>query len=111
MRRHYTAEQRTQLVDLVTSGRATVSQAAARLDVGTSTASYWVRRAIAEAGSPRQRSATAPGAKPPTFVRLVREREVASIEVRIGGAMLHVTTGFDADLLRAVVAALREGAA
>jgi len=37
----------------------------------------------------------------------VREHEVASIEVRVGGATIQVAPGFDAELLRAVVAALR----
>jgi hypothetical protein len=37
----------------------------------------------------------------------VREYAVAAIEVRVGGATLQVTPGFDAALLRAVVAALR----
>jgi transposase-like protein len=109
MRRHYTAEQRAELVDLVASGRS-VTEAAAHFGIGTSTASYWVRRAAAKARQLRQRDAR-PGAVPPAFVRLVREREVASIEVRVGGATVHVAPGFDADLLRSVVAALREGAA
>src|SRR5262245_52405295 len=105
MRRNYTAEQRAQLVDLVISGHASVSQAAARLGIGKSIASYWVRRATAEAGSRHQRSALVPAVKRPTFVRLVREYEGASIAVRVGGATLHVTPGVDADLLRAVVVA------
>ena len=81
-------------------------KAAARLSIATSTASYWVRRTANKARQVRQRNA-----RPPAFARLVREHEVASIEVRVGGATLHVAPGFDADLLRAVVAALREGAA
>jgi transposase-like protein len=109
MRRHYTAEQRAQLVDLVASGRS-VREAAAHFGIGTSTASYWVRQATAKAKQVRQQE-TRLAAVPPQFVRLVREHEVASIEVRVGGATLHVAPGFDADLLRAVVAALREGAA
>jgi len=37
----------------------------------------------------------------------VREQEVAALEVRVGGATLQVAPGFDAELLCAVVAALR----
>jgi len=105
MRRHYTAEQRGQLLDLVTSGRS-VREAAARLDIAPSTASYWARRATERARQLRQREARR-GGEPPAFARLVREHEVASIKVRVGGATIQVAPGFDAELLRAVVAALR----
>ena len=104
MRRHYTAEQRGQLLDVVASGRS-VREAAAHLGVAPSTASYWVRRATGKARQ-RQREARR-GREPPAFARLVREHEVASIEVRVGGVTLQVAPGFDAELLRAVVAALR----
>jgi transposase-like protein len=109
MRRHYTAAQRGQLLDLVASGRS-VREAAARLGISTSTASYWVRRTHAKAKQLREQDART-HAVPPSFVRLVSEQEVASLEIRVGGATLHVAPGFDADLLRAVVAVLREGAA
>ncbi len=105
MRRHYMAEQRGQLLDLVASGRS-VREAAARLGIATSTASYRVRRAANKARQVRQREA-----RPPVFARLVCEHEVASIEVRVGGATIQVGPGFDAALLRAVVAALRGEAA
>jgi|SRR5215208_231717 len=105
MRRHYTAEQRGQLLDLVASGRS-VREAAAHLGIAPSTASYWVRRATKKARQLRQRQARRGGGLP-GFARLVREHEVASIEVRVGGATLQVGPGFDAELLRAVVAALR----
>jgi transposase-like protein len=105
MRRHYTAEQRGQLVDFVASGRS-VREAAARLGIAASTASYWVRRAAEKARQVRQREARR-GGEPPAFARLVREHEVAAIEVRVGGATIPVGPGFDAELLRAVVAALR----
>lgn len=104
MRRYYTAEQRGQLLDLVASGHS-VREAAARLGIATSTASYWVRRATGKARQLRQREAQR--GEPPAFARLVREHEVASIEVRVGGATIQVGPGFDAELLRAVVAALR----
>jgi transposase-like protein len=108
MRRHYTEKQRGQLIDLVASGRS-VTEAAAQLGIGRSTASYWVRRAEAKAREVRQRDARAGTDQRPPFVRLVREREVGSVEIRVGGATLRVTSGFDAELLRAIVATLREG--
>ena len=108
MRRHYTADQRGQLIDLVASGRS-IREAAAHLGIGTSTASYWVRQAAAKARQARQRDAKA-GGVPPAFVRLVREPEAACLELRVGGAILRVAPGFDAALLRAVVAALQEDA-
>ena len=107
-RRHYTAEQRGQLIDLVASGRS-IREAAARLGIGPSTAAYWVRQAAAKAQQAHQREAKACAA-PPAFVRLVREPAAAALELRVGGAMLRVTPGFDAALLRAVVAALQEDA-
>jgi transposase-like protein len=105
MRRHYTAEQRGQLLELVASGRS-VRETAARLGIVTSTASYWVRQATAKARQVRPRAARR-GGEPPAFARLVREHEAASIEVRVGGATIQVAPGFDAELLRAVVVALR----
>ncbi|HEX4116478.1 MAG TPA: transposase [Solirubrobacteraceae bacterium] len=117
MRKRYTGEQRRALVDLVTDGRATVSEAAARLGVTASTAYLWVKQAAAAA--PRRRGAekrdpSRSGAQlvPPTFVQLVRDGDVAApIAVRVGNAEVQVRRGFDADLLRAVVQALEGGAA
>jgi transposase-like protein len=104
MRRHYTKKQRSGVVDLVNSGRATVSEAAARLGVTPSTAYYWMRarRAGATPASKVGRPAE------PKFVRLVRSSEIdAAISVRVGNAEIQVRREFDADLLRAVVEALR----
>lgn len=117
MRRHYTSEQRSDLIDLVRTGRATVSAAAKGLGVTAPTAYYWMKQA--GAGPPGRRSAERRGlsrrAMPPvspTFVRLVRAGDLAStIAVRVGGAEVEVRRGFDADLLREVVEALRGGAA
>jgi transposase-like protein len=117
MRRHYTGEQRSELIDLVATGRATVSAAAKRLGVTASTAYYWMKQA--GAGRPRRRatvrharSGTRQPLVSPTFARLVRAGDLAStIAVRVGGAEVEVRRGFDADLLRAVVQALRGGAA
>jgi transposase-like protein len=111
MRKHYTSKQRSELVDLVTTGRATMSEAAARLGVTPSTAYYWMKRKRgAEAGF--SQTSKARRVAGPTFVRLVSSSEVpAAIAVRVGGAEVQVRRDFDADLLRAVVEALRGGAA
>jgi transposase-like protein len=106
MRRRYTREQRTQLIELVTSGKATVVEAATRLGVGESAAYNW----MAESRKPRvPRSARRIPA--PTFVRLVPSAYAAeaTIAVHVGGAEIQVRRGFDGDLLRAVVATLSEG--
>ena len=78
MRRHYTAEQRDQLLDLVASGRS-VGEAAAHLGIAPSTASYWVRRATEKTRQVRRREARR-GGEPPAFARLVREHEIAAID-------------------------------
>ncbi len=110
MRRHYTTEQRGKLLDLVASGRS-VREAAARFGIATSTASYWVRRAAEKAKQAREQDAKL-RAEPITFLQLMSKAEaeaaVASLDLRVGGATIRVTPGFDAALLRAVVAALRE---
>lgn len=91
-----------------------MSEAAARLGVAPSTAYYWTRSAATiRPGRPARRrgpKARAPGT--PRFVRVVPSGAVeAAIAVRVGAAEIQVRRGFDADLLRGVVAALREGAA
>lgn len=112
MRRHYTGEQRSALVDLVTAGRATIAEAAARLDVTASTAYSWMKQATG-AARPRDVGRRAPSRKRrqlvrPTFVRLVRADDLAAtIAVRVGSAEVQVRRGFDSGLLRAVVQALQ----
>jgi transposase-like protein len=117
MRKHYTGEQRSELIDLVTTRRATVSAAAKQLGVTASTAYQWMKQAGAGGPRPRAterhaRSGTRQALVPPTFARLVRAGDLTStIAVRVGGAKVEVRRGFDADLLRAVVQALGGGAA
>jgi len=115
MRRQYTSKQRSELVDLVTAGRATVSEAAARIGVAPSTAYYWVRRGGAVVRAPQARASSvskARGLAEPTFVRLVPTSAIhAAITLRVEGAEIQVQRDFDRDLLRAVVEALRGGAA
>src|SRR5664279_1927723 len=105
MRRRYTSEQRSQLIELVASGNATVVEAATRLGVGQSAAYSW----IAESRKPLEPSTAGRGAAP-TFVRLVPSADAAAatIGVRVGGAEIRVSRRFDGELLRAVVAALAE---
>ena len=103
MRRKYTSEQRTQLIDLVSKGTKVV-EAAKSLGVGESTAYNWV----AESRKPRG-ARTVRQQEAPTFVRLVPSAAVnASIVVRVGGTEVDVRRGFDGELLRAVVATLSE---
>ena len=117
MRRHYTDEQRTELVDLVTAGRTTTAAAADRFGVRRATAYYWVKQWAAKAS--RRRAAVRPARSrkarapvPTTFVQLVRSGDLAAaIGVRVGGAEVQVRRGFDAQLLRSVVEALGGGAA
>jgi transposase-like protein len=105
MRRRYTSEQRTQLVELVASGNATVLEAATRLAVGESAAYNWV----AESRKPRELD-TARRVAAPTFARLVPSADAANatIAVRVGDAEVQVRRGFDGELLRAVVTSLAE---
>lgn len=104
MRRRYTREQRTQLVDLVAGGDVTVPEAAARMGVTSSSAYNWVAESR-KLRKPRVvRRATGP-----TFVRLVPTAAAdATITVRVGGAEIQVRRGFDGELLQAVVATLAE---
>jgi transposase-like protein len=90
MRGLYTRKQRSELVDLVTTGRATVSKAAAQLGVTPSTAYYWTRAAASARPGRRVRRGRAPKALAlagSTFVRVVLSGEAgAAIVVRVGAA-------------------------
>ncbi len=105
MRRTYTEEARSELIDLVRAGEATVAEAAERLGVTLSTAYKWMR----DAASPRgRRQCTRPSStRAPAFVRVVPSGDATSaIFVRVGAGEIEVRRDFDADLLRAVVEAL-----
>ena len=83
-----------------------VAEAARQLGVTASTAYQWMKGAAERAEQPRGRGRRAAG--PPTFVQVVRAGDLAAtIAVRVGNAEVQVRRGFDADLLRAVVEALR----
>lgn len=111
MRKRYTAKERSDLIELVTAGRVTVAEAAPRLGVTLSTAYKWMRdRASVQERRPRRSSKGTLAA--PTFVRVLSSRETdTAIAVRVGAAEIQIRRDFDADLLRAVVEALRGGAA
>ena len=73
------------------------------MGVRASTAYKWMKQAV---GSPRRRRRRP--VVPATFVQVVRAGDLAAtIAVRVGNAEVQVRRGFDADLLRAVVEALR----
>src|SRR5262245_52494440 len=100
MRRHYTAEKRAQLVELVTSTGATIAAAATELGVQKSTASYWVRKTRKPTRRVRRSRSVAPAtartasAAEPTFARLVYDSEVvASLEVWTGKVAIRVRPG------------------
>ncbi len=107
MRKQHTKAQRERLVRLVASEGRTVREAAQQMRVRPSTAYYWVR----QAGTTREDVAAEEPAAERGFARLVRAEEAARpcvLELRIGAATLVVRHGFDAALLRAVIAALTE---
>ena len=112
----YTDERRAELVALVAAGTATIAEAAAQLGVGESTAYGWVSKADPprlaapeKSAVPTAKSAKSP-APVPTFVRLARESSSdATVEVQLDEVTIRVRRGFDAHLLRDVIAAVREG--
>lgn len=109
MRRQYPAEKRKRLLALVTSGGVSVGDAAHRLGVRPATAYYWVREAAKAAPASLATQPVGPAA---AFVQLIgATAPTSSVEVRIGAATISVKPGFDAELLRAVVAALSGGPA
>jgi transposase-like protein len=92
------------LLTEVSEGRATVAEAADRFGVTRSTAYLWARQAREK----REGAERKKGRSAATFVELVaRAPSAAHLAISVGGAQLDVRPGFDADLLRAVVAALR----
>ena len=103
MRKPYESSERAALIRAVQQRGEAVVTAAARREIGVSTAYRWMR-AARPARPPKTRSPPAP-----TFIELVPERgraAPASLRVRVGVAEVEVAAGFDARLLRAVVEAL-----
>lgn len=108
MRKHYTPAQRAALVELVETGRASLGAAAAQLGLPESTAYYWLTQARRAAPTYARRGLARPDERAPRFARLVRAGEARTLTVRVAGAAIDVRPGFDAALLREVVAALAE---
>lgn len=100
MRKRYTAAERQRFLDEVRDSGESVEAVAKRFGIGKSTAYKWQQRT--KGGS----SPSKPDPKP-KFARVVPASRPA-IVVQIGRAMLRVEAGFDAELLRCVVAALDE---
>lgn len=112
MRNHYTDEQRAELERLVLDEALSLRRAAARLHVADSTAYYWVKRAASARSRGKQRQRITPPTADlagPAFVQLVRAGSRHNVlHVWVGAATVEVGAGFDAELLRQVVAVLAE---
>ncbi len=95
MRKQYTAEDRARLIAEVRATGEPVKKVAERLGISVSSAYLWMKNAPASA---------------PRFAKLVRlQPAAAELAVRVGAATIRVEPGFDAELLRSVVAALGSG--
>jgi transposase-like protein len=99
MKQRYRAKERERLVEAVLKTDAPIKEVAEQLGVKVATAYYWVKKA-------RQK-------KRPQFAMLVpsRREKGPGLRVKVGGAVLHLERGFDAELLHDVVAALSKGSA
>jgi len=95
MRRRFTAEERRRFVDEVRTTGASVKEAAARLGLDTSIGYRWMQ-AAREAGTPKFARLVVAGSRPP-----------GAIAIEVGGAVVRVEAGFDSELLREVMSALR----
>jgi transposase-like protein len=91
LRKQYTAEQREKLIAEVRAGE-TVRVVAKRMGVTLSSAYLWMKAAT-------------PASSTPVFARVVPARS-SSLRLQMGSAAVVVEAGFDAELLRQVVAAL-----
>lgn len=90
MRRRYTDEEKRRFVNEVRAG-ASVKEVAGRRGVDVSMGYRWLQGAR--------------DAAVPKFARAVRAGS-SSLAVEVGGAVVRVAPGFDAELLREVVSAL-----
>lgn len=95
MGRRYKVKERERLVEAVRASGEPIKVVAKRLGVKESTAYYWMKRARKT--------------KTPKFARVIPTAlpSKASVSLVVGGATIHLDTGFDAALLREVVAALQ----
>ena len=97
MSKRYKARERERLVETVRTSGEPVKLVAKRLGVQESTAYYWMKQA-------RQTES-------PKFARVVAatQTSAASLSIDVGGVVIRLDAGFDAGLLREVVAALKSG--
>ena len=101
MRKRYTAAQREQLLREVRETGERVGVVADRMGITKSSAYLWTKVLRAEPAADAA----------PVFARLVPGRVIGGgLLVEVGAAAIRVEAGFDAELLRAVVAALSERA-
>ena len=96
MRKRYPAELRQRLISEVRSTGEGVAAVAKRLGVTPSSAYLWIKGAAT--------------ASAPVFARVVPSASADghSLTVEVGAAKVRVGSGFDAELLRRVVAALSD---
>lgn len=97
MRKRYKSRERDRLVEAVRASGEPVKVVANRLGVRESTAYYWMKQARR--------------AEPPKFARVfpTAQTSEASLSIGVGGVVIRLDAGFDAGLLREVVAALKGG--
>lgn len=94
MRRRYKAKERERLIEAVKSSGEPVKVVAERMGVSVSAAYLWMKKARL--------------VKAPEFARLVPATRTASnaVVVEVRGATIRLESGFDPDLLLAVVSVL-----
>jgi len=95
MGRRYKVKERERLVEAVRASGEPIKVVAKRLGVKESTAYYWMKRARKT--------------KTPKFARVIPAALASkgSVSIGVGGVTIHLEEGFDAALLREVVAALQ----
>jgi transposase-like protein len=94
MGKRHKVKERERLIELVRTSGEPVKAIAERMGVKASTAYFWLKRA---------RQAT-----PLEFARVVPTERTArtAMSIEVGGAIIHLESGFDAELLREIVSAL-----
>jgi hypothetical protein len=97
MGKRYKEKERDRLIETVRASGQPVKLVAKRLGVKESTAYYWMKRARR--------------AEPPKFARVIPAAlmSTGSMSIDVGGVVIRLDAGFDAALLREVVAALKGG--
>jgi transposase-like protein len=94
MGKRYKAKDRERLVEAVRVSGESVKAVATRMGVKESTAYYWVKRS------------RAPKLTEFAMVFPASTRARAAMSIEVAGVMIHLETGFDAELLRDVVSVL-----